>query len=341
MNSRRIVLREQTAVYHVISKTAYGRFSFDDSDKEQFRKMLMRQAAFAGVEVLTFCVLSNHFHLLVRVPLAPESLTDSQLVERYRSLYPTPALTPLSALSIKEVELTLASDDSKASTLRESLLARMHDLSVFVKELKHRFSVWYNRKHENKGTLWSERFKSILVENDPKTLCLVAAYIDLNPVRAGICQDPKEYRFCGYALALAGNRIFRNGLSQVLGLDDGAEALARYRSLLFGRVGTKTNKGRTLSEEEIFEVLCNNGELPLHERLRLRIRYFVDGGILGSKQFIDDWFTTNRSRFGPKRISGSRKMAGGDWGGVCTLRDLKKSVFSYWLGAHETQRNQT
>ena len=57
-----------------------------------------------------------------------------------------------------------------------------------------RFTMWYNHNYGRVGTLWSERFKSTLVEGKRFTLQIVAAYIDLNPVRAGIVRDPKQYR---------------------------------------------------------------------------------------------------------------------------------------------------
>jgi hypothetical protein len=83
---------------------------------------------------------------------------------------------------------------------REVHHGRMHDLSVFMKLLKQRFTMWYNYQHRSKGTLWTERFKSVLVEstqtrNDP--LRLVAAYIEMNPVRAGLVERPSQYAFSG------------------------------------------------------------------------------------------------------------------------------------------------
>jgi len=44
---------------------------------------------------------------------------------------------------------------------------------------------------------WAERFKSVLLEGG-EALAAVAAYIELNPVRAGLCADPKDYRYCGF-----------------------------------------------------------------------------------------------------------------------------------------------
>ena len=72
-----------------------------------------------------------------------------------------------------------------------------------MKTVKQRFSIWFSKSHQRYGTLWADRFKSVLVEGSGNPLQTMAAYIDLNPVRAGIVDDPKDYRFCGYAEAVA------------------------------------------------------------------------------------------------------------------------------------------
>jgi hypothetical protein len=68
----------------------------------------------------------------------------------------------------------------------------MHNLSEFMKALLIRFTRWFNRTHERSGTLWEERFKSVIVESGVAART-IAAYIDLNPVRAGMVADPAEY----------------------------------------------------------------------------------------------------------------------------------------------------
>jgi len=78
----------------------------------------------------------------------------------------------------------------------------MYDLSEFMKTLKQRFSFWFNKSHERGGPLWNGRFKSVLVESPAcheqdfahNAITTMAAYIDLNPVRAGLVDDPKDYR---------------------------------------------------------------------------------------------------------------------------------------------------
>ena len=68
---------------------------------------------------------------------------------------------------------------------------RMGSLSIFVKALKQHFTQWYNVRNERKGPLWEDRFKSFIVEVPGEdglghVARIVAAYIDLNPVRAGL-----------------------------------------------------------------------------------------------------------------------------------------------------------
>ena len=64
----------------------------------------------------------------------------------------------------------------------------MGDISIFMKELKQRFTLWFNKSHGRFGTIWAERFKSILVQERGRGFAAltVATYIDLNPLRAGL-----------------------------------------------------------------------------------------------------------------------------------------------------------
>ena len=200
MRTRRLKVSGASAVYHCMSHTVSGTPYFDDLAREVLRKMIWQVAVFSGVDVLTYCIMSNHFHVLLRVPEGAE-VTDAELLRRYRVLYPKP--TKYQTASITVIEQELAAGGEEAEVIRRKLLARMGGVSEYMKALKKRFSVWYNRSHRRYGTLWTERFKSVLVEGKGNALQTMAAYIDLNPVRAGLVQDPKDYRFCGYAEAVA------------------------------------------------------------------------------------------------------------------------------------------
>ena len=199
---------------NAMSRVVGGQRLLGAREKEVFRKMLWQVADFSGVEVLTYCVMDNHFHVLVRVPERDRVISDGELLRRFRVLYPKP--TKYQTASFKRFEAGLQTGSEEATAMRERLLKRMHDLSEFMKTLKQRFSIWYNRNHDNRlGTLWMERFKSVLVQGAGNPLQTMAAYIDLNPVRAGLVEDPKDYRWCGYAEAVAGARCAQLGLARI------------------------------------------------------------------------------------------------------------------------------
>jgi putative transposase len=329
---------DQTAMYHCVTRTVNGAFLFEDADKEMLRRQLWQAAQFCGVQVLTYCLLSNHFHLLVRVP-AKAKVSDAELLRRYRLLYPRDtALTRKHGGGVlgddpaTTVETTLVAGGSEAGKLRTSLLKRMYDVSEFMKTVKQRFSVWYNRTHDRYGTLWAERFKSVLIENERHALATVAAYIDLNPVRAGLVQDPKDYRFCGYGEAVGeGGRRIREGLQSVLECSNWSTVMREYRMILFGKGTTVKRDGSAAGEiawENARKVLNDGGRLPVTAVLRCRVRYFSDGAALGSKTFVADVLREYQKLTGRRgRQKEPRPMLGAEWNDMTTLRGLRRAAF--------------
>ncbi len=118
--------------------------------------------------------MSNHFHILIRVVTRRSAqLTNEELLVRLWHFYNNPK----DVLVRAELQAGLSSKEAQQqAATRRRLLARMEDLSAFVKLLKQRFSIWYNRTHGRVGTHGCERFKSLLVEGTPHALRLVTAY---------------------------------------------------------------------------------------------------------------------------------------------------------------------
>ena len=199
---------------------------------------------------------------------------------------------------------------------------------MFMKELKQRFSNWFNKQRRRFGTLWAERFKSVLVEDSAEALRTVASYIDLNPVRAGLAEDPKDYRHCGYAAAVAGgNGRIRRGLMGFLAGRTWAEAAAEYRTALLLRSAESGHSSkRALDPAKIRRLLGEGGRLSPGQVLRLRIRHLSDGVALGSREFVDGVFERYRQRFGPRRRSGARPIRAVPLPGLMALRDLRVDV---------------
>ncbi|MEY3896396.1 MAG: hypothetical protein RLZZ214_1916 [Verrucomicrobiota bacterium] len=224
-----------------------------------------------------------------------------------------------------------------------------------MKTLMQRFTKWFNRTHSRQGNLWEDVFKSVIVE-DGAAAKTVSAYIDLNPVRAGIATDPADYRWSSYGEAIGGGargngKKARAGLVRALRAHQRVEADAafwaddvsrEYRKILMagapettaesvgrdGRTVVKTlRNGMNVAEAE--QQQAREGEISLGKMLRCRVRYFTDGAVIGSRIFVNEAFTSARERFGPKRKDGARKLRGNAaaaagvlWG----LRDLRKDI---------------
>jgi len=327
----------RSGVYHCMTRAVNKEMLFGDVAKEVLRRMIWQVADFSGVEVLSYCVMSNHFHVLVRVPDSGEvAVGDKELLRRYRVLYPKP--TKYQVMRMEVLEKLLGEGGEDAEKVRMRLLARMHDISQYMKTLKQRFSIWYNRTHSRIGTLWAERFKSVIVEGEVAALQIVAGYIDLNPVRAGIVRDPKDYRWSSYGEAVAGSKRAQAGLIAVV---DGKsvhrtgstwrQAQGEYRVYLYCKGVTEApGKGgcaASLTETDWRREMELGGQIPVAQALRCRVRYFTDGAVIGSQQFVSDVFRTHRKFFGKRRKTGPRKMKGSDWDGLCVLRDLRREVF--------------
>lgn len=289
--------------------------------------MIRQVADFCGVEVLTYCIMSNHFHVLLQVPDAP-SVSDTELIRRYRVLYPKPTKYQEASAVLMASQLQLGGNE--AEVIRRKLLARMSDVSEFMKTVKQRFTTWYNKSHQRYGTLWADRFKSVLVQGEGNPLQTMAAYIDLNSVRAGLVEDPKDYRFCGYAEAVAGVAEARRGLIQIWS-DYGAKrsglALQAHRMLIFGKHASGAGLS-DLTRKRALKVLDReDGQLPKAAILRCRVRYFTDGAILGSAEFVRgfvDVWQVERGRKHPPKVNA---MRGSDWGDLAVIRSLRRQVF--------------
>ena len=121
--------------------------------------------------------------------------------------------------------------------------------------------------------------------------------------------DPKDYRYCGYSEAVAGKMEARAGLRKVLEAKTEKTALSVYRKILFLMGSATTRKGQmAMDRETVKKVVEQDGELPVAQVLRLRIRYFTDGMVLSSKDYVNQIFEANRGLFGKKRKTRARQM---------------------------------
>ena len=345
------------AYYHCVSRVVNREFVFGEEEKDKLVEYMRLYERFGGLRVISYCIMSNHFHILVEIPQRPDETdlpNDAGLVAHVRSCLGDKLANELGW----QLELHRKQENTTAAEeLRDKWFSRMWDISAFMKVLKQRFSQWFNGRHARRGTLWEDRYRSVLVEGKGQALRAMAAYIDLNPVRAKICDDPKDYRWCGYAEAVAGGKEAREAVAFLAaihphgGMKPAAaaapspkESLRRWRCHLFGipeneaRQKNEAAKGDMadvyrdrIPRERALEVLARGGKLSQADYLRCKVRYFSDGAVIGGKAFVDEMFAALRQRFGPKRKDGARPMRGLAGNApddrLFNLRQLRKGVF--------------
>jgi len=293
----------QKAAYHVISRTALDGLPFKKVEKDELVCIIKRFSMVYAVDVLGYAIMGNHFHLLVEV--SPGAmLTDEEVRRRFQLLYG------------KEAEFP----EGRLSDYRE----RFSSLSGYVKDIKQSFSHFYNKRKKRKGTLWGERFKSVIVQQG-NTLINCLAYIDLNAVRAGIVKRPEDYRWCsiGYHVQTGNKDGFLSsdlGMPE-FGVADATTQLRKYREYLY-HVGAIEKKGRAkISKKVLDEETAEGFELTRVRRFRYRTRYFTDSGIIGSRAFVETTYEPFKERFQKTRKKIPKAVKGID--GMYSLKRLR------------------
>lgn len=356
-------------LYHVHSRVVDRRFVLGTEEKEKFRTLMRMQENFTGCRAASYCLMDNHFHLLLEVPpMAEGGLSDEELLKRLGAIYGDAFVADVAtelADARKAVYTNPSGMDDAVAAIHGRFTYRMHDLAQFMKGLLQRFSQWFNRSHSRCGVLWEDRFKSVIVE-DGIAARTIAAYIDLNPVRAGMVKDPADYRWSSYGEAVGGRvkgdnltrsgamgngKKAREGLVRAFFCDQGvgyevgkweevSRLYRRWMGLAIGRkpgqaeispsakgIGQTTKNTAELLESEDNETALK--DLGMAKMLQCRIRYFTAGAVIGSKEFVNEAFVSARDRFGPKRKDGARKLRGDAASGshaLWSLRDLRKGI---------------
>ncbi len=376
------------AIYHTTSRVVHRQLLFTPEAKEEFRKFMRMYERFSGCRVLSYCVMTNHFHILLEVTPLPGPgeggevvggvdlrLSEEELLRRLGGLYSRRAMALVEG-EIAEARRMMTGDwegferlskeDQRVSrefwerTLQEIFeryTKRMHNLSLFMKGLLQRFTRWFNKENGLRGTLWEERFHSVIVESGLACRTM-ASYIDLNPVRAGICKMPEDYRWSSYGEAIGGGRgagIARAGLVRALHGHEGRAGTSRgwsqggvakeYRRILVAegieetttrpegkvlRMVTRKGRSREEAERELEELKASQArDLAISKVVRCRVRYFTDGVVIGSKKFVNEVFQLNRRHFSKKRVDGARRPRGALKelaGEIWSMRDLQSDV---------------
>ena len=305
---RRMVIDDETTVYHVMSRTALDGFPLGDIEKDFMLDLIRRYSTLYFVEILGFCHMGNHFHLLVKT-LPEYKFSDQDIKKRYVGFYGNKRVF--------------------ADGLVPSLRAKLSSLSEFVREIKVGFARYYNKRHNRRGYFWGDRFKSVIVDKG-ETLINCLAYIDLNPLRAGIVSRPEDYRWNSLGYHVQTNNR-ENFLSTDFGLKEfnvnsEKERIRRYRRYVYEAGAlNRPEKGKTkvIGDRILEKERKREFELSRNDRFRYRTRYFTDSGVIGSKKFVSKTYIRFKHHFNSKNEKKPKPIKG--LSGVYSLKRLAES----------------
>ena len=253
--------------------------------------------------------MGNHFHLVTQ--MNPDTdYTDEDIQNRFKDFYGD------DQIFIKE----------NIPNLRQ----KWASLSEYIKDIKHTFSLYYNKRHHRRGTLWGERFKSVIVQRG-ETLINCLAYIDLNPLRAGLVDRPEAYRWnsLGYHVQTGNKDGFLSldfGLKE-FGVKSDKERLRRYRRYVYeaGAVNRQGKGGvKVISNAIVEKERKKDFELSRIQRFQYRTRYFTDSGIIGTKEFVSKNYQLFKDLFQSKNEKIPKPIKGLD--GVYSLKRLSEAI---------------
>ena len=193
---------DDTPWYHCVSRcvrraylcgvdTATGQ-SYEHR-REWVAQRIKQLAAVFTIDVAAYAVMSNHYHIVVRIDNERSNeLSTEEVMQRWTMLYQGPILVNRylteQRSDMNESELLMV--DELAAVYRD----RLSDLSWFMKNLNEYIARKANKEDQVKGHFWESRFKcqSLL---DEKALLAAMVYVDLNPVRAKIAELPEESEY--------------------------------------------------------------------------------------------------------------------------------------------------
>jgi len=289
-----------------MSRTALPEFPLGAGEKDFLLELIKRLSKLYLTEILGFCLMGNHFHLLVK--MLPESdFGDQDVKKRCREFYGPDYVFPEGHLPHFRIKL-----DS---------------LSEFVRDIKVNFTRYYNRRHNRRGYFWGDRFKSVIVDKG-ETLVNCLAYIDLNPLRAGVVKKPEEYRWSSI-----GYHMQRSNKDDFLSTDFGLQEFnvkdekERYRRYMYNAgCIDRPDKGKVkiIDPRLMKKEKRKDFKITQASRLRYRTRYFTDSGIIGSRAFVAGHYQRFKDHFQTKNEKIPKPIQG--LSGIYSLKRLSELI---------------
>jgi REP element-mobilizing transposase RayT len=194
-----LVSLRDTPYYHVVARCVrrawlWGLDEYAGRDYSHRKTWVLERLAqltsVFAIDICAYAVMSNHYHLVLYVDqLRAQQLSEREVVDRWAQLYGFPrSVTRYLDGEAGEVEAGLS------RSLISLWRTRLYDISWFMKCLNEHLARRANAEDQCTGKFWEGRFKSQALV-DEAGLLTAMAYVDLNPIRAGIASTPEESEF--------------------------------------------------------------------------------------------------------------------------------------------------
>ena len=249
--------KEYETVHHLVSRIAHRVYFLKDSERMDFLEIVRRAAEFAGVKLLGWCVMGNHFHILAFLPL-PETLDEQEVLRRYGVLYGQSAATAMQA-KISRWRQECEAGEHRVEEWISGQMRRMYSIGGFMKIVKQWFSAEYNRRNAHKGTLWESAYFDRVVPRRGTDMAKCLGYIHLNPIRAAATDRFEGYTWSSYAAFRKGDPTAVAGMRFVYGAGASVDEIAQCHEELMAALLEEEKRRRA---EEIARKRAAGYEVP-------------------------------------------------------------------------------
>ena len=207
--NKQIALSE-TPFYHLTYRCVRRSFlcgEIDGCNFEHRREWIVERLKLLtemfAIDVASYAIMMNHYHVLVRVNLEKSAAwTASEIFEHWNILFEVPDLMKqYLAGNLLEDE-----DIQAAENMIEIYRERLTSISWFMRCLNEHIARCANFEDKCTGRFWEGRFKSQAIF-DEAALINTMVYIDLNPIRAKIAETPESSVYTSIAERLAGRNL--------------------------------------------------------------------------------------------------------------------------------------
>lgn len=301
MRTAREKISEEGCYYHLMNRTAGHKDDqpFGGIEREQGINTICRLKEYYLLDLISMCWMGNHFHLVVYAPGDDELPENQEIALRHNSYYKS------------DKSKWIDPEDDNACL---KAINRMRDISDFMKIFQQTHTAYMNRTLNRRGRFWADRFKSTIVEGR-NSLLTVIKYVELNPVRANLVQDPADYRHCTWGwFSGSGKHLFGSSFLKHLRRAFSGNAdtenwtdehlLGEFRSELARTITYE--KSNNTEDIETAMVKARRGDTMPVQFLR-KMRHITDGGIIGSKLFVLE----TASRFRDRKMVIKKKLSHG------------------------------